>query len=110
MRFAAVSIAFALVFGACDGKIAGGSADGAKIFDEACARCHGARGVPDPGMVAQIGVKNLTTDRVQGSFTDADLRKQIIKGSENMKMPSFEGALTDEQVAAVIAHVRTLGR
>jgi mono/diheme cytochrome c family protein len=101
---------FAAVLGGCDGKIAGGKADGARVFDEACARCHGSRGVPDPGMVAQIGVKDLTTDRVQRSFSDTDLRKQIIEGSVNMKMPSFGGALSDDQIAAVIAHVRTLGR
>ena len=67
------------------------------------------RGVPDPGMVAQIGVKDLTLDRVQRTFSDNDLRRQIVHGSENMKMPSFAGALTDDQIAAVIAHVRTLG-
>jgi len=103
-------VAFALIFGACDSQIAGGRADGARVFDEACARCHGPRGVPEAGMVAQIGVKDLTTNRVQRSFSDADLRKQIIEGSRNMKMPSFAGALTDAQIDAVIEHVRTLGK
>jgi mono/diheme cytochrome c family protein len=94
---------------ACDGKVAGGRADGARVYDEACARCHGARGVPDPGMVAQIGVKDLTSPRVQRSFSDQDLRRQIVEGSENQKMPSFAGALTDDQIRAVIAHVRGIG-
>ncbi len=101
-------LVFAALALACDGKIAGGNADGARVFDEACARCHGPRGIPDPGMVAQIGVKDLTSPRVQKSFSDADIRRQIVEGSDNQKMPSFAGALTDEQLDAVIAHVRTL--
>jgi hypothetical protein len=60
-------------------------------------------------MVAQIGVKDLTSPRVQRSFSDQDLRRQIVEGSENQKMPSFAGALTDDQIRAVIAHVRGLG-
>ena len=92
----------------CGSKIADGAANGAEIFDQACSRCHGKHGVPEAGMVAQIGVKDLTTDRVQDSFTDDQLRKQIIDGSENQKMPSFAGALTDDQIEAVIAHVRSL--
>lgn len=108
MKPAALILPLVLVFAACDNKIAGGSADGARVFDEACARCHGPQGIPEAGMVAQIGVKDLTTDHVQNSFSDADLRRQILKGSENMKMPSFDGALTDAQIEAVIKHVRTL--
>ena len=92
----------------CGTQIAGGTANGAEVFDQACARCHGKHGVPEQGMVAQIGVKDLTTDRVQDSFTDEQLRHQIINGSENQKMPSFAGALSDAQIEAVIAHVCSL--
>jgi mono/diheme cytochrome c family protein len=93
--------------GGCERKIAGGEADGAKIFAEVCARCHGPQGEPNASMVARYGVKNLRSSRVQAEMTDGDIRKQIAKGSENKQMPSFEGAITDEQIAAVIAHVRT---
>ena len=91
------------------GKVAGGSTDGAEIFQEACARCHGGDGVPTKGMAARTGVKPLTTQRVQ-DMGDEDLRTQILKGSKSKTMPSFQGALSDEQVTAVIAHVRYLGQ
>lgn len=93
---------------ACRDQIAGGRADGAAIFSEVCARCHGPQGQPDAANVARLGVKPLTTDHVQRQLTDEDIRRQILRGSENKQMPSFAGALSDAQVDAVIRHVRTL--
>lgn len=95
--------------GSCDRKVAGGEADGAKIFSQVCARCHGPEGEPNASMVARYGVKNLRTEHAQHQMTDAQIRKQILEGSKNKQMPSFEGALTEAQIKAVIAHVRSLG-
>jgi mono/diheme cytochrome c family protein len=94
----------------CREPIAGGRADGAAIFAEVCARCHGSEGNPDAANVARLGVKPLTSEHVQRQLTDDDIRRQILRGSENKQMPSFAGALSDAQVEAVIQHVRTLGR
>jgi len=111
----AASVAFALLAGAAgsacrQGDVAGGRADGAAIFGEICARCHGPDGVPDAASAARIGVKPLVSDRVQRQMSDAQIRRQILQGSSNKQMPSFEGALSDPQIDAVIAHVRTLRR
>ena len=92
----------------CKRQVAGGEADGAAVFEAACARCHGSAGVPDPGIVAQLGVKNLSDTSLQERLSDADIRRQIVDGSKNKQMPAFKGALSDAQIAAVIAHVRTL--
>lgn len=100
----------ALALVACDRRVAGGKADGAAIFAEVCARCHGPEGTPDPGNVARLGVKDLADPALQLRLSDAEIRRQIIKGSDNKQMPAFEGTLTEEQIAAIIAHVRTLRR
>jgi mono/diheme cytochrome c family protein len=92
----------------CNSSVADGEANGAKVFAGACARCHGPNGRPDPGMVAKLGVKDLTSAKLQARLTDGEIRQQILKGSKNKQMPSFDGALTDAQVDAVIAHVRGL--
>lgn len=92
----------------CRDTIAGGRADGAAIFAEVCARCHGPSGVPPPSEVARLGVKPLTSDRVRRELSDDDIRRQILNGSDNKQMPSFAGALSDAQLEAIIAHVRTL--
>lgn len=107
LRALGLAAALALLVG-CDRQVAGGRADGAEVFAEVCARCHGPEGVPDPGNVARIGVKPLTSPRVQEEMSDGDLRRQILEGSKNRQMPSFAGALTDAQIDAVVEHVRAL--
>lgn len=81
--------------------------DGEKIFAQACARCHGAEGVPSPGLVARTGVKPLTSEMVR-EMSDEEIRNQILRGSKNRLMPAFQGSLRDEQLDAVVAHIRSL--
>ena len=59
-------------------------------------------------MIAKLGVRDLTDPALQARLSDEDIRRQILSGSKNKQMPSFDGALTDTQVTAVIGHVRTL--
>ena len=92
----------------CDsGKVAGGSVDGTKIYQDACARCHGPEGVPTPGMQARAGVKPLTSERVK-AMSDEDIFAQIRNGSKNRMMPAFQGALSDPQMKALVGHIREL--
>jgi mono/diheme cytochrome c family protein len=91
----------------CGREVAGGRADGAEIYLEVCARCHGRDGIPDSSMIARLGVKPLTSEHVQ-EMSDALIRHQILAGSDNKQMPSFEGALSDDQVDALVRHIREL--
>jgi mono/diheme cytochrome c family protein len=99
-----------LLVGACSRQVAGGQADGQRIYHELCERCHGPAGVPDPGLRAQLGVKDLTDPELHARLSDDDLRRQVREGSANKKMPGFASLLTDPQVEALVAHVRTLRR
>lgn len=101
------AVACLLSFGCSEDKMAGGSVDGPKIYAEACARCHGADGVPSKGMQSRTGVKPLNSERAKG-MTDAELLGQIRNGSKNRMMPAFQGAMNDEQLNALVAHIRTL--
>jgi mono/diheme cytochrome c family protein len=109
VRAAAVVLALSGA-AACDHTIAGGRADGAAVYAEACARCHGSGGVPDSGLVARLGVKDLTDPSLQDRLTDAAIAEQILGGSKNQQMPAFAGVITTEQVKAVTSHVRSLRR
>jgi mono/diheme cytochrome c family protein len=78
---------------------------GADTFKSQCALCHGADGLGD----TQIG-KMLKA----ASFKDPAIIKTpdatlvaIIKSGKD-KMPSFAGKLTDDQIKAVLAYIRTL--
>ena len=100
-----------LLVGACArGSVAGDAKDGAAVFAQACATCHGPTGAPDPTMVAKLGVKNLTTPEFHARATRELVVNQVRRGSANHIMPSFEGGLTDAQIDAVANYVLTLSR
>ena len=93
---------------ACGGSVAGGSTDGAAVFAQACATCHGPRGLPPEAMTAKLGVRDLTAPEFHARVTRELVEKQVRSGSANHIMPSFDGALTDAQIAAVAKYVVTL--
>jgi mono/diheme cytochrome c family protein len=100
-----VWLALVPALAACPGNIAGDAKGGAQVFESACARCHGTRGVPDPTMVASIGVKDLTSPELRARITPALVEKQVRDGSQNKLMPAFFGALNDVQIHDVASFV-----
>ena len=80
------------------------SAAGAAVYKSKCNTCHG----PDGGGTAvgkSLQAADLRSAQVQ-SKSDAELIETISDGKGNM--PSFKGTITDEEIHAVLAHVRTL--
>jgi cytochrome c6 len=76
-----------------------------------CAACHGKDGKGSTMMGRKLGIKDLTDAQVQASFTDADAAKAIKEGvTENgtEKMKAFGGKLSDADVKALVAYVRSL--
>ena len=71
--------------------------DGAATYKAKCAMCHGADG-------GKIADHNLQGAVVQG-MSDADLSAIITNGK--VQMPASK-ALKPDQVAAIVAYVRTL--
>jgi mono/diheme cytochrome c family protein len=110
MRSLAVLFAVLLPagIGACDRKVAGGRADGAAVFAEACARCHGDTGQPPPELVRTVGVKDLTAAEFKARATRAFVETQIRQGSANKVMPAFADVLTAAQIEALAAYVLSL--
>lgn len=87
------------------------AADAAANWEEHCASCHGADGRGDTKMGKKLKIKDLTDAAFQARFSDEDAAKAIKEGLKDEKgkiqMKPIEG-LTDEDVAALVAHVRTL--
>ncbi len=76
-----------------------------------CASCHGKDGKGGTMMGRKLGIKDLSDPKVQAAFTDADATKAIKEGvTENgtEKMKAFGGKLSDADIAALVAYVRTL--
>lgn len=74
--------------------------EGKQIFIKQCAKCHGdnAKGKIGP---------NLTDRDFRYGGKDKDLKKSIKSGRKG-GMPAFNGILTDKQIDAVIAFIRSI--
>ena len=95
-----------LILVACSAKEqAGSSVDGADLFARFCATCHGPNGKPDATMAARLNVRDLTAPEFRAKITYALVETQVRNGSQNKLMPSFVGAFTDEQIAAISKYV-----
>ena len=66
-------------------------ADGAATYTAKCKMCHGANGEKN---FANLGA------------ADADLIKAVTDGKG--KMPAYKGKLSDDDIKAVVAYIKTL--
>jgi|ERR1700726_3177268 len=87
------------------------AADAKGLWDANCAQCHGATGHADTKMGKILNAKDLTNPTVQASFTDAkaaEVIKNGVKENGKMTMKAFGGKLSDDDIKALVAYVRTL--
>ncbi|MFN0246337.1 MAG: c-type cytochrome [Kofleriaceae bacterium] len=98
-----VSIVACVVAGAC--TPAGGSSDGAAVYDSVCSSCHGLTGRPTEQMIKQLNVRDLSAPAHRATLTPEYVAQQVRSGSTNKLMPSFQGALSNQQIEAVSAYV-----
>jgi mono/diheme cytochrome c family protein len=76
-----------------------------------CAQCHGKSGAADTKMGKQLNAKDLTDPKVQAAFSDAKATQSIkegVKDGGKTTMKAFAGKLTDDEIKALVAYVRTL--
>ena len=89
-----------------------GAADVNVNWEKNCASCHGKDGKGETKAGKKADVKNLTDATYQASFTDEQMFKQIKEGMKDKngkeKMKAFGGALSDEEIKALVAFVRGL--
>jgi len=83
--------------------------DAAKIFARSCAPCHGKAGEPS-AVFAKQGVRAFTDAAWQKAATDAHIEKSIREGKKGTMMASFEKQYSAEEIKALVAYVRTLGK
>jgi mono/diheme cytochrome c family protein len=76
-----------------------------------CMQCHGPDGSANTSMGKALNAKDLTSPQMQSSFTDAEAAAAIKEGVSKdgiTKMIAFGGRLTDDEIKALVAYVRTL--
>ena len=85
-------------------------------WDTLCAKCHGAEGKGDTKMGTRLGCKDFTDAKVQADIKDDAATKAIVDGlksddDKTLMKPFVTGAdspLSDAEVKALVAYVRTL--
>ena len=87
------------------------AADAKTNWANNCAQCHGPDGKAGTKMGKMLNAKDLTDPKVQAGFTDAQAAEAIkngVKEGGKTKMKAFGGKLSDDEIKALVAYVRTL--
>ncbi len=84
-------------------------AEGAKLYQEACASCHGAEGKGDGPQAASLSVPptNLTDPAFAAAKSGFDLYSSIVLGKPPA-MPAFGERLSEQQRWAIVAYLQSL--
>ena len=80
---------------------------GEATYKTKCASCHGAAGVPSPGIAKAMGVKPATDPSVK-SKTEAQMIASTANGMG--KMAPFKGKITDAQIKDAVDYFRTFAK
>jgi len=86
------------------------AADAKENWDKQCKSCHGADGKGQTTMGKKVGAKDYTDPKVQEAMKDDKAFKSIKEGmkeGDKEMMKPFAGKLTDDEIKALISHMRT---
>jgi len=85
------------------------AADADEVFKKKCAPCHGKEGEPNK-VFAKQGVRSFKDAEWQKATDDAAIEKSIREGKKGTMMAGFEKQLSDEEITALVAFIRDLGK
>ena len=90
--------------------LAASAADASENWKTHCAKCHGQDGKGDTKMGKKAGCKDLTDAKVQAEMKDDKAFKSVkegLKDGEKTLMQAYSEKLSDDEIKALIAHVRS---
>jgi cytochrome c553 len=91
----------------------GFAADPAANWAQHCASCHGKDGSGNTMMGKKLGVKDYRDAKVQAAFSDAEMEKAIkegVKTSGKETMKPFGSKLSEADIKALVAYIRSFKR
>ena len=87
------------------------AAEVAENWGKYCASCHGKDGKGETKAGKKAGVKDQTEAAYQANLTDDKIFKSIkegLKDGDKERMKPYAEKLTDPEIKALVAHVRSL--
>jgi cytochrome c6 len=97
---ATLSVILAAMFASSGAAFA---ADAGALWAQHCASCHGKDGSGNTAMGKKLGVKDYSKDQ---GFSDAEAINIIKNGKGKMK--AYKDKLSDADIKALVAYVRSL--
>ncbi len=77
--------------------------DGAAAYKKRCAMCHGPEG---KGFKA-LKTPDFTIPEWQAAHSDEEITEVIKNGKKGTAMPALGSKMSEDEIKAVVAHVRT---
>jgi cytochrome c553 len=90
--------------------LAANAADASENWKTHCAKCHGADGKGDTKMGKKAGCKDMTDAKVQAEMKDDKAFKSVkegLKDGDKTLMQAYSEKLSDDEIKALIGHVRS---
>ena len=85
-----------------------------RLWKAKCASCHAVDGTGKTETGQKLGIPDMTTAAWQKKVTDAEAKTAILEGfkrpGKTEGMDPYKDKLEPEQVDALVAHVRSLGK
>ena len=78
--------------------------NGLALYSRRCVMCHGRDGKGFKAMKSQ----DFTDPKWQASVKDEQIADIIKNGKKESHMPAFGDKLSDEEVQAIVTHIRTM--
>jgi cytochrome c6 len=86
------------------------AADAKENWASHCTKCHGEDGKGDTKMGKKAGCKDYTDPKVQAELKDDKAMKAIkegVKEGDKTLMKAFGDVLSDDEIKALITHLRS---
>ena len=84
--------------------------DATALWTQHCASCHGKDGSGSTMMGKKLNVKDYRDAKVQAAFSDGEAERAIkegVKTNGKQTMKPFGEKLSDADIKALVAHVRS---
>ncbi|HSH09683.1 MAG TPA: c-type cytochrome [Oceanipulchritudo sp.] len=87
-----------------------GDIDAKAIWDKQCKKCHAEDGSGNTTLGKKLEIKDYTKAESLADISDEDLAKMTKEGVEGTKMNGYGEKLSDDEIAALVAHMRAMAK